>query len=321
MEELFRKRINYTGDIREISMQICKDYSLGDFKSNHLILVGYEDSNFILETSKGKYFVKIFAKFRNLEDCKRYIEVMEKAMDAKIAAPKLLKSNQGHLYITKINEIKLRLCVAEFINGKTLFESKEKLSHEEVKFLAHQISLINQLDLKPKVIYDAWAITNFLKEFKKKGKSLSKDDLKLVEPLVKKYKELKIEELPHCFVHGDIIATNLMKDNKGNLWIIDFSVSNYYPRIQELAVLACNLFFEENNKDKSKENLEIALKEYQKVIALTKEELNVLPIYIELAHAMHLLSANFEKVKKNNQTDENEYWLNQGRIGLIQMNH
>jgi Ser/Thr protein kinase RdoA (MazF antagonist) len=171
------------------------------------------------------------------------------------------------------------------------------------------------------VIYDAWAITNFLKEFKKKGKSLSKDDLKLVEPLVKKYKELKIEELPHCFVHGDIIATNLMKDNKGNLWIIDFSVSNYYPRIQELAVLACNLFFEENNKDKSKENLEIALKEYQKVIALTKEELNVLPIYIELAHAMHLLSANFEKVKKNNQTDENEYWLNQGRIGLIQMNH
>jgi Ser/Thr protein kinase RdoA (MazF antagonist) len=244
---------------------------------------------------------------------------MEKAIDAKIATPRLLKSKQGFLYIAEMNKIKLRLCVAEYINGKTLFESKEKLGNEEIKFLARQISLINQLDIKPKFIYDEWAITNFLKEFKKKSKSLSREYLRLVEPLVKKYKELNVDKLPHCFVHGDIISTNLMKDNNCNLWIIDFSVSNYYPRIQELAILACNLFFEENNKDKTKENLEIALKEYQKTITLTKEELKVLPTYIQLAHAMHLLSANFEKVAKNNLKKENEYWLNQGKIGLMQI--
>ena len=310
MEDSFRKRINYDGDIKDISIKICEDYNLGDLKSNHLVLIGYEDFNFIIETSKGKYFVKIFAKFRNMDDCKRYIEIMEKAMDAKIAVPKLLSSKQGLLYITEINRIKLRLCVAEFIYGKTLFETGEKLSSEEIRFLAHQISLINQLDIKPKFIYDEWAITNFLKEFKKKSKSLSEEHLKLIEPLVKRYKELNIEELPHCFVHGDIIITNVMKDNKGKLWIIDFSVSNYYPRIQELAILACNLFFVENNLAKSKENLEIALGEYQKTVALTKVELEALPTYIQLAHAMHLLSANFEKVSKNNTTKENEYWLN-----------
>lgn len=271
MEESFRKRIGYSGEIKDISVQICKDYNIGDFKSNHLILVGYEDFNFILETSRRKYFVKVFAKFRNMDGCKRYIEIMEKVMDAKISAPKLLKSKQGLLYVTEINKVQLRLCVAEYIDGKTLFELDGKLNNEEIVFLAHQISLINKLEIKPKPIYDEWAITNFLKEFKKKSKSLSVEDRKLVEPLVKKYKELKIEELPHCFVHGDIISTNVIKNNYGKLWIIDFSVSNYYPRIQELAVLACNLFFEENNKEKSKENLEIALKEYQKVITLTKE--------------------------------------------------
>ncbi len=316
MEEKFKERINYNGDIKDISTQICKDYDLGEFKLNKIILMGYEDFNFVMETSKGKYFVKIFAKFRDIEDCKRYIEVIEKAIESKIATPLLLKSKQGYLYATKINNTKLRLCVSEFIEGKTLFELKEKLNHEEISFIANQASIINSLNLKPKVVYDEWAITNFLKEFKKKSESLSPDDLKIVEPLVKKYKELEIDKLPHCFVHGDIIVTNVMKDDVGNLWIIDFAVSNYYPRIQELAVLACNLFFNEDDKNKSEENLEIALKEYQNIIPLTKAELEALPVYIKLAHAMHLLSANFEKVSKNNNTKENEYWLNQGRIGL-----
>ena len=318
MEDLFRKRINYNGDIRDISIQICKDYDIGDFKSNNLILMGYEDFNIIIETSKGKYFVKIFANFRAMDDCERYVDIMEKANGAKISTPKLLKSKQGFLHLIEINKVKLRLCVAEFINGKTLFETKERLNSEEIKFLAHQIALINQLDIKPKFIHDEWAITNFLKEFEKKSKSLSKEDFKLIEPLVKRYKELNIEKLPHCFVHGDIIATNVMKDINGKLWIIDFSVSNYYPKIQEMAVLACNLLFDENNRDKSKENLEVSLKEYQKTIRLTNVELEALPTYIQLAHAMHLLSANYEKVSKNNTTKENEYWLNQGRIGLIQ---
>ena len=123
---------------------------------------------------------------------------------------------------------------------------------------------------------DEWAITNFLKEFKKKKGTLSKEDLELIEPLVKKFKDMKIEELPHCFVHGDIIVTNVMKDSNDKLWIIDFSVSNYYPRIQELAVLACNLFFDEDNKEESDKNMKIALEEYQKKIQILKNQINIL---------------------------------------------
>ena len=85
-----------------------------------------------------------------------------------------------------------------------------------------------------------------------------------------------------------------------------------------LAVLSCNLFFNPANKKNSQDNIEILLKEYQKAIKLTNEELNVLPIYIELAHAMHLLCANFDKVVNKNTSEENEYWLNQGRTGLKQ---
>jgi len=262
--------------------------------------------------------LKFLQNFRDLEDCKRYIEIMEHAIKANVSTPKLLKSNQGFLYIKDINKTNIRLCVAEFIDGKTLFELKEKLNEDEIKFITKQVSLINSIGLKPKFMNDEWAIINFLKEFQKKKYALSNEDLALIEPLVKKIKKLEIEKLPHCFVHGDIIVTNVMKDSNNKLWIIDFSVSNNYPRIQEIAVLACNLFFNEDSKKESDKNLKIALEEYQKKIKLTQEELNALETYIKLAHAMHLLSGNFEKVKKNNDSEENEYWINQGRKGLIQ---
>jgi len=318
MEEQFRKRINYYGDIKDISLQICKDYNLGEFKSNGIILVGYEDFNFMLQTSKKKYFIKVFSDFRTLEDCYRYIEIMEKAIEAKIATPKLYKSKQGSLYLKEINKTKLRLCVMEFIEGKTIYEIGEQLTNKEVRFISKQAVLINSINIKPRFIYDTWAITNFLAEFEKRSSALTKEGLKLIVPLVNKFKELKIEKLPHCFVHGDILVTNVIKDNKNKLWIVDFSVSNYYPRIQELAVLACNLFFDESSKEKSEKNLKIALEEYQKTVLLTKEELAALPTYVKLAHTMHLLCANYEKVANNNLTKENDYWTSQGRKGLKQ---
>ena len=316
MEEKFKERIGYEGEIKNISLRICEDYNLGKFKSSKVILMGYEDFNFILETAKGKYFVKVFAKFRSIGNCNRYVGIIGKAIDAGVSTPELLKG-PGFLHILKISDVELRLCVFEFIEGKTLFESGEKLDVDEIKFIANQAAIINSINIRPELVDDEWAITNFIKEFKKKKNSLNEEDLKLIEPLVEKFKELEMDKLPYCFVHGDIISTNVMKDSDDKLWIIDFSVSNYYPRIQELAVLACNLFFDEKSKEESKENFRIMLEEYQKKVELTQKELDLLEIYIQFAHAMHLLSGNFEKFEKGNESSENDYWINQGRKGLI----
>ena len=140
----------------------------------------------------------------------------------------------------------------------------------------------------------------------------------MIKPLTKEFEKINIQTLPHCFVHGDIIATNTMKDKNNKIWIIDFAVSNYYPRIQELAVFACNLLFDEEHRSKTENNLKIALGEYQKVIKLTPRELEILPTYIKLAYAMHVLSATYESVAEKNNSEENKYWLSQGRMGLCQ---
>ena len=319
MEDTYQKRTGFTGNVKDILKSVCEDFSLGYFISYEVVLVGYEDFNIHLKTSAGDFFVKIFAKFRTTTDCKRIVKVMERSLRMKVSLPKLYKSNQGYLYTIKTKEIMLRLCVMDFIMDGDIFTSKTRLNHEEIKYLVSQATLINSLNIKPKPIYDNWAIVNFLQEFKKKSKYLNSDDLELLEPLVADFEKLDIETLPHCFVHGDIIPTNVLKDNNGKLWIVDFPVANYYPRIQELAVLACDILFDRKSKTKSEQNLNLALKEYQKRIKLTKRELESLHTYIKLAHAMHVLCANYDKKVNNNLSKENEYFLELGHIGLKQM--
>ena len=67
MTEALFERIGYKGRLEEISHAVCSGFSLEGFTSNDLILIGYEDFNFALETTKGRYFVKIFANSKSDE--------------------------------------------------------------------------------------------------------------------------------------------------------------------------------------------------------------------------------------------------------------
>jgi Ser/Thr protein kinase RdoA (MazF antagonist) len=317
--ESFKKRIEFDGSTKDIALEICKDYNLGEFKSSKLVLCGYEDYNFILETTKKEYFVKVFASFRDQKNCERYVNIMTKAIEANVAIPNLYASDQGYLYEKIIDGTNIRLCVMEHVEGKTFYELGRKLNPEEIKSIARQTALINSIDLKPEAIYDPWTITHFLKEYNMKKEHLKPHDIEMIDPLVKEFKDMNIESLPHCFVHGDILTTNVIKDKEDKLWIIDFSISSYYPRIQDLAVISCNLLLDKRGWKPTKEKINILLSEYQKTTPLTKRELEVFPTYLKLAHAMHIICASYEESAKNNHSDENKYWLNEGRTGLEQM--
>lgn len=284
---------------------------MGKYKTHKIVPVGYEDFNLILTTDKDRFFVKIFAKFRKLKDCQRYIDVVQRVLNAGVQHPQLYESSQGALYKTD----GLRLCVAEYVDGKSFYALRAKPTLKEAQVLIQQAARINSLKIKPSKIYDCWAISNFLQEYRTKKKYLSKSDAELVEPLVRPFAALDVQSLPRCLVHGDIISTNVMKDKQGKLYIIDFSVAHYYPRIQELAVLLCDLLFDTKSSTKSRELYDFALAEYQKYIPLNPKERSALPLYVRVGHAMHILGAS-TAIAKSGNFPENQYWLSLGRAGL-----
>lgn len=312
---MFQDRINYKGDIKHLMDLVCEDYGIGKYKSHKVIELGYEDFNLILETTTSKYFVKTFAAFRASEDITRYVDMMLVVIEARVAHPKLLKSKQGYSSHYEIDSAKVDLCLMEYIPEGNLYQTEYKLSEAEKRFIVSQSAIINKIKLDIPEVYDSWAIVNIVKEFEETKAKFTPGQLELLEPVIKNFsKNVDLSKLPRSFVHGDIIKTNVIKSGS-KIYILDFSVANNYPRIQELAVLLCNILFDKNSKEQNRADYNLAIEEYQKYTKLDSYELEVLPIYVEAAHAMHVIGP----VKARSEgfdTKENEYWLGQGVSGL-----
>ena len=310
----FNKRIGLNTDLQNISKKICESYNLGDFISNELITIGYEDYNYYLTTSSGKYCVKIFSKIRTEEDVKNYLDRIRAVANSEINAPKPLMVNNDITLSLDYEGNHYDICVFEYINGKNYFELGEKPSKDVIKEIARQTAMINNLDLKPVFIYDTWAIVNFAKEYNQKREYLSDDYKDEFDRLLVELNNIDFTNLPKAFVHGDIISTNVMLDENEKVWIIDFAVSNYLPRIIDLAVIACNMCLDEKSKDNTYENIALLINEYNKYNQLTEYELKVFRIFYRLANAIHILQPQYI-IKTDGDSDENQYWLNEGIIG------
>ena len=314
MNDLY-DRIDLKFDLDIISKEICNHFNFGQYISNEIITVGYEDFNYILTTSSGKYCVKIFNKERTLEDCKNYIDRISLSSEIEVNSPRVYKCGDEILFIITIDGVQFRLCVFEFIDGASFFDSNLIPSDDEIKEIIRQMAIIHKAKLESNFIYDTWTLTNFEKEYEKKKQYLSDKDADILIKLQKKFKEIDFDKLVYSFVHGDIISSNVIKDKNNKLWIIDYAVSNYLPRIVDLVVSSCNLCLDPDSKDNSLKKIRMIITEYEKYNKLSKYEKEMLPLFFELANGMGILQTSYQK-NIGNTSEENEYWYNLSIKGM-----
>ena len=172
MEQEFKDRINLNTDLSRISRLICNEYEVGEYISDTIITVGYEDFNYILETTTGKYCVKIFHKERTDKDCKNYIDRIELALSTDINTPKLYKTNNESECMIEVDGVKYRLCLFDYINGNSFFDLGIIPNEDEIKEIIRQMANIHKQQLNSAFIYDKWAIVNFIEEFEDKKQYL-----------------------------------------------------------------------------------------------------------------------------------------------------
>lgn len=306
-------RLAYSGDLEPVIDRLCEAYGVGTPASSNIIEVGYEDCNVVVETDQNKYLAKMFAKSRTAEEIARYTTTMQKVVEAGVHHPELLTTSSGEV-VYKDNGITLVLM--RFVEGKTFFELDQAPDAEERKAVVEQAAKVNSIDYKPGYLFDSWAIPNIREMFDKVRQFVEPDDLKLVVQAMARYEAIPVDDLPHSFVHGDFTKTNVLKGNDGKVYILDFSVANWYPRIQELAVIAANLLHEDNDNGSLEDRCNIVADEYSRFNTLTAEERQHLPAYALAGIAMEFMGAHQEKHINGNDTDETGYWLNLGREGL-----
>lgn len=305
-------RLNYAGDLTPVIERACETYSVGRLISSRIIEVGYEDCNVVIETDQAKFIAKMFAKTRTPEDITRYTTTMEKVVQAGVHHPELLRTTSGE---TTYKDGGITLVLMRFVEGKSFLELARAPSDEEREAVLEQAANVNGIDYEPPYLFDSWAIPNIHSMLAKVQKHIGAEDLPLVERAIAGYDAIPTDDLPHCFVHGDFTKANVIKGDDGKIYILDFSVANRYPRIQELAVIIANLLHDDSGEVLEKKCERVA-NEYGKFNPLTDQERKHLPAYTLAGVAMEFMGAHQEKYINGNDTEETNYWLNLGREGL-----
>lgn len=306
-------RLAYSGDLEPVIDRLCEAYGVGTPANSSVVEVGYEDCNVVVETVQNKYLAKMFAKTRTAEEIARYTTTMQKVIEAGVHHPELLTTNSGEIAYTDSG---ITLVLMRFVEGETFFELDQAPDAEERIAVLEQAAKVNDIDYKPTYLFDSWAIPNIRAMFDKVRQFIEPDDLMLVEQAMARYEAIPVGDLPHSFVHGDFTKTNVLKGSDGKVYILDFSVANWYPRIQELAVIAANLLHDGSDSSSLEDRCNLVADEYSRFNALTAEERQHLPDYALAGIAMEFMGAHQEKHINGNDTDETDYWLKLGREGL-----
>jgi Ser/Thr protein kinase RdoA (MazF antagonist) len=307
-------RLSYIGDLRPVISRVCSSYTLGELVDYSLIEIGYEDCNVTITTAQGKFVAKIFAKKRTSEEIGRYSDIMERVVAAGVQHPRLHATNGKTVYHD--SETGLSLVLMDFIEGETFLSLNRAPTVEERRLIIEQAAKVNAVDLQPAPLFDSWAIPNIKVMVDKVRSFIEPGDMNLVEEVVRRFDSIPLDSLPHGFVHGDFTKANIMKGVDGRMYILDFSVANWYPRIQELAVIVANLLHDSEQGPSLQKRCDLVANEYSEIVKLTPEERKHLFDYSLAGVAMEFLGSHQEKYINGNDTDETNYWLRLGREGL-----
>lgn len=312
----FQKRIEYSGEMDVLLKDVCNSYGLKPYIFHEVLEIGYEDFNLILNTSDEKYFVKVFASYRTVEEITRYLDIMTKAIAHNINHPLIYKQiDESLLYTNSFDGEKVSLVVLEYIPYKSLYQSQEKLEVADVKYLAREAAKICQMEIEPLEVYDAWSVVNISNEFPKIKERIPEEYKSMVfNTFDDVQKNLTFNALPYAFVHGDLTRSNLIKDGN-SIRILDFSVSNINPRIQDLAILFCDTIFDLERLEWSKEMYKVMIDEYQKIQPLELIEITKLPLYIKAGFLTNIIGTILNEDSEV-EVSENNYWKQIGFKGL-----
>jgi len=244
--------------------EIAEKYELGKYKSNRHIWHALENTVYFIQTTKGKYILKIFKK-SNSKFIKYQIKMTDYLAKNKVLTPRILKTKSGKgIHNYKKHDITIQ----EFIIG----EEREKLNNIQVKNIGKEIGRLNKKLLKLNLKGgDNWGKDHQFKLEKNNVLKINKLDIKKEEKsLIKDLKKINRKKLRKSIIHSDLGDSNLLFKNNNLVAIIDWDDAHRDYLIYELSAVISSFFI---SKDLvKKEQIKLFLKHYQKELKINSEE-------------------------------------------------
>lgn len=286
--------------------------NLGKIDRFFLFTSGYENSNYYLQTQKGKYVIKIFEGIGvNSENILFELEVMDFSHKAGIKTPGVLKNSRGEL-ATMVNQ--KYACLMKFVDGEIMH--KQLLSDSLVIEVAEETAKMDQVlkhfndgsktrqnyewDIKCALVLEK-SITLLPKEF----------DKIIFKKVFAEFREIREEflKMPSGLIHNDVVPHNWLVKNGKLKCIIDFSDMEFSPYIQNIAVALHLVAFAYNwNPGQAK----LFIQKYSKINPLSNQELKLLYVLIKVRMLSFVIEFNRWNI---------EYEADQQRVETVNDNY
>ncbi len=268
-------------------------YNLGKLLNYKEIKEGIENTNYFIQTEKGKFILTLYEKRVEEKDLPFFINLMRNLFDKNFPSPKPIINNNGN-YISEILEKKA--AVVSFLEGY----AKKVLNPNdcrEVGINAAKLHLITK-DLTGKR-ENKLSINSWRKIYIKVKKNCSKIHPNLPEIIEKNLDEIEKnwpKNIPSGIIHADLFADNIFFKNNKLSGIIDYYFSCYDYYAFEIAICLNALCFEGKNENLSF-NVTKAKKfidGYSNIRKLTEKEKKSLKVLCQGAAIRFLLTRVFD---------------------------
>lgn len=139
--------------------------TIGNIISSTPILEGYEAANILLNTSSGRYVLKIFESDRKQENINSLVQILIEAPKIGVVVPKLAKGTKGFLNTYPDNGYTIYYYITHYYEGRN-FENQTP-TQDDIIMVTKSLAKLNTLDFPVHEAYDSWGNKNLVKEYLK----------------------------------------------------------------------------------------------------------------------------------------------------------
>jgi len=223
-------------------------YNLGELLNYKEIKEGIENTNYFIQTEKGKFILTLYEKRVEEKDLPFFISLMRNLFDKNFPSPEPIINKNGN-YISEISEKKA--AVVSFLDGyaKKILNPNDCY---EVGINTAKLHLITK-NLSGKR-ENKLSINSWRKIYNKVKKDCSKIHPNLPKVIEKNLDEIEKnwpKNIPSGIIHADLFSDNILFKNNRLTGIIDFyfSCNDFYAF--EIAICLNALCFEGINENLS----------------------------------------------------------------------
>jgi len=283
----------YTKLSEEELKKFFTKYNLGNLLNYKGIKEGIENTNYFIQTEKGKFILTLYEKRVEEKDLPFFIGLMRNLFDKKFPSPEPIINKNGS-YITEI--LNKKAAVVSFLEGS----AKKILNPDEcyqVGINTAKLHLITKnLSSKRsnKLSIDSWR--KIYEKVKKDSSKIHQNLPKIVEKNLEVIEKKWPKDIPKGIIHADLFPDNIFFKNNKLTGIIDyyFSCNDFYAF--EIAICLNALCFE-GEKENLSFNVTKAKKfidGYSNIRKLTEEEKKSLKVLCQGAAIRFLLTRVFD---------------------------